>query len=73
MKRNNFVNNWQMSWGYFYFIHFSFDQILNSLKCGSSTYISKLSIHLQQVNTKLWITLEIFVTVILVNIVSFLV
>ena len=34
VKRNNFINNGQMSWRYFYFIIFSFDQILNSPKYG---------------------------------------
>ena len=32
VKRNNFINNGQMSWGDYYFILFSFDQNLNSLK-----------------------------------------
>ena len=35
VKRNNFINNRQMSWGYFYFILFSFDQNLNSPKYGA--------------------------------------
>ena len=35
VKRNNFINNGQMSWGYFYFILFSFDQNLNSPKYGA--------------------------------------
>ena len=35
MNRNNFINNGQMSWGYFYFILFSFDQNLNSPKYGA--------------------------------------
>ena len=35
VKRNNFINNEQMSWGYFYFILFSFDQNLNSPKYGA--------------------------------------
>ena len=32
VKRNNFINNGQMSWEYFYFILFRFDQNLNSPK-----------------------------------------
>ena len=35
VKKNNFINNGQMSWGYFYFILFSFDQNLNSPKYGA--------------------------------------
>ena len=35
VKRNNFKNNGQMSWGYFNFILFSFDQNLNSPKYGA--------------------------------------
>ena len=35
VKRNNFINNRQMLWGYFYFILFSFDQNLNSPKYGA--------------------------------------
>ena len=35
VKRNNFINNGQMSWGYFYFILFSFDRDLNSPKYGA--------------------------------------
>ena len=35
VKRNNFKNNGQMSWGYFHFILFSFDQNLNSPKYGA--------------------------------------
>ena len=34
-KRNNFINNEQMPWGYFYFILFSSDQNLNSPKYGA--------------------------------------
>ena len=48
VKRNNFINNGQMSWGYFYFILFTFDQNLNSPKYGAQTYISKLSVYLWQ-------------------------
>ena len=58
VKRNDFINNGQMSWGYFCFIFFSFDQNLNSPKYGAQTYISKLSIYLWQVNAKLWKTLK---------------
>ena len=58
MNKNNFINNGQMSWGYFYSIRFSFDQNLNSPKYGAQTYISKLSIYLWQVNAKLWKTLK---------------
>ena len=32
VKRNNFINNGEMSWIYFYFILVSFDQNLNSPK-----------------------------------------
>ena len=32
VKRNNFIKNGQMSWRYFYFILFSFEQNLNSSK-----------------------------------------
>ena len=32
VKKNSFMNNGQMSWGYFSFIFFSFDQILSSPK-----------------------------------------
>ena len=32
VKKNNFINNGQMSWRYFYFILFSFDQNLSSSK-----------------------------------------
>ena len=32
VKRNDFINNRQMSWRYFYFILFSFDQNANSSK-----------------------------------------
>ena len=46
VKRNNFINNGQISWGYFYFILFSFDQNLNSPLYGALTYISKFSISL---------------------------
>ena len=35
VKRNNFINNRQMLWGYFYFILFSFDQNLDSPKYGA--------------------------------------
>ena len=35
VKRNNFINNGQMSWRYFYFILFSFDQNLNCPKYGA--------------------------------------
>ena len=35
VKRNNFINNGQVSWGYFYFILFNFDQNLNSPKYGA--------------------------------------
>ena len=35
VKRNNFINNGQMSWGYSYLILFSFDQNLNSPKYGA--------------------------------------
>ena len=50
VKRNNFINNGQMSWGYFYFILFTFDQNLNSPKYGAQTYISKLSVYLWQLS-----------------------
>ena len=35
LKRNKFINNGQMQSGYFYFLLFSFDQNLNSLKYGA--------------------------------------
>ena len=35
VKRNNFISNGQMSWGYFYIILFSFDENLNSPKYGA--------------------------------------
>ena len=35
VKRNNFINNGQISWGYSYFILFSFDRNLNSPKYGA--------------------------------------
>ena len=35
VKRNDFINNRQLSWRYFYFILFSFDQNLNSSKYGT--------------------------------------
>ena len=35
VRSNNFINNRQMSRGYFYFIHFTFDQSLCSPKYGA--------------------------------------
>ena len=35
VKRNDFINDGQMSWGYVYFILFSFDQNLISPKHGA--------------------------------------
>ena len=35
VKRNDFINNGQMSWGCFHFILFSFEQNLNSPKYGA--------------------------------------
>ena len=35
VKRNNFINNGQMSWGYFCFMLFAFNHNLNLLKYGA--------------------------------------